>query len=291
MPVPATVDGAILLCNAGSAPSRLTATLSPTMQVNNLAVATIFDNLPGVNIKPFGVCKILGGPCIPVTPVPWQPGEVSIVPSRVPILSSNSILGCAVGGMIQIIDPGQVVLLVDSQPYGAGGAFPSGDGFLDPFYNPAFAAGWSLGFNGLQGSFEMAGRYGGLRAFSWLGKGFGVLSYLPNGVTFVNDVTKGRGEDAAADAVGTGVNVALTTGCVGSTVPEEGASVVGAPLIPFTVAGCGLVGSVAGSLTTKVAKPVIHGGVKVATDAYHGAVEVLTRGPKSVWDRAWHPFR
>jgi hypothetical protein len=113
----AVVNGAILKCDKGAAPSPLTVTTPSLTQIGGMPVATIMDYLTGVNVKPFGACAVTGGPCFPVTPLPWSPGEpsISLVPSIFPILSDASLLPCAVGGIIQVLYAGQFTVFVDSQ--------------------------------------------------------------------------------------------------------------------------------------------------------------------------------
>lgn len=115
----AVVTGAILKCSSGAAPSPLNATTAPGVQINNQPIATIKDNLSGVNVMPFGLCAITGNACVPVTPMPWQPGEVHILlSSPFPILSSECTLMCSVGGLIQIVVPGQVSISFGSSSAG-----------------------------------------------------------------------------------------------------------------------------------------------------------------------------
>jgi hypothetical protein len=115
MPKPAVVDGAVLKCVAGSSPSNLTVTTDPFTQIECRLAATVLDNQPGINVKPFGACLILGGPCVPVIPAPWSPGATGILlASPFPLLPADSILMCAVGGIIQVISPGQSSVYVDT---------------------------------------------------------------------------------------------------------------------------------------------------------------------------------
>jgi Domain of unknown function (DUF4280) len=115
MPKLAVTDGAVLKCDMGSATSTLTVTTDPFIQIESALAATIFDYQPSANVKPFGVCAITGGPCVPVIPAPWMPGEAAILLAAMfPILPADSTLRCAVGGTIRIISPGQFSLLIDS---------------------------------------------------------------------------------------------------------------------------------------------------------------------------------
>jgi len=74
----AVVQGAILKCDKGAKTSPLTVITPSAAHIECAPVATIMDNLLGVNVKSFGVCAITGAPCVPVTPIPWFPGEASI---------------------------------------------------------------------------------------------------------------------------------------------------------------------------------------------------------------------
>jgi hypothetical protein len=114
MPKHVVVDGALLRCLAGSAPSVLTVTTPTTPVVNGSLAATTMDHQTGVNIKPFGVCGITGGPCLPVTPAPWMPGETSVVSGHAPTLPHDSILLCSVGSIIKVATPGQMFYFVDT---------------------------------------------------------------------------------------------------------------------------------------------------------------------------------
>ena len=108
------VTGAILKCDKGASPSILNATVPMTPLVDGKPVATILDNKPAVNVMPFGVCAITKMPCVPVTPIPWVPGETTIpLPSLFPILTEISLLPCLVGGIIKVQNPGQTILSGD----------------------------------------------------------------------------------------------------------------------------------------------------------------------------------
>lgn len=116
MPKLVVVDGALLHCLSGSTPSPLTVTTLNAPLVDGSKTATTLDHQPGVNVKPFGVCAITGGPCLPATPAPWLPGEVSIPTSQFPILPDDSLLLCNVGSLIEVTYPGQTFFFVDTPP-------------------------------------------------------------------------------------------------------------------------------------------------------------------------------
>lgn len=112
----AVVNGAILKCDKGAMPSPLSVTTPAATEIEYAPVATIMDHLPVANIKPFGVCAVTGGVCVPVTPISWFPGvpNIPLVPSIFPILSDVSLVPCAVGGIIEILSAGQTTVTIDS---------------------------------------------------------------------------------------------------------------------------------------------------------------------------------
>jgi hypothetical protein len=51
-------------------------------------------------------------PCIPVAVAPWTPGSPTVLIDGMPALNNTSKLMCVWGGVIQIIDAGQVTIQV-----------------------------------------------------------------------------------------------------------------------------------------------------------------------------------
>jgi hypothetical protein len=120
---PLVTGGAMLMCSFGVAPSSLT--VLPTNCVNcTMAAANIMDNIPCVNILPFGVCSspanptvaaataaalgvLTPMPCVPVTTAPWIVGAPTVLIGNMPALTVGSTLICNWGGVIQITMPGQ----------------------------------------------------------------------------------------------------------------------------------------------------------------------------------------
>jgi len=115
----AAVTSAMTSCSFGQAPSTLT--VLPTGMVNgeNKPMATIMDNIPMVNIMPFGMCMSLANPtvaaataaasgvltpmpCIPVTTAPWAPGSPTVMVANKPALNDSSKCICNWGGVISI---------------------------------------------------------------------------------------------------------------------------------------------------------------------------------------------
>jgi hypothetical protein len=116
--------GAMLVCSMGATPSSLT--VPPTNMVNaeNKPVATIKDNVPFLNISPFGVCMSLANPitaaqtaaalgvltpglCTPTT-TPWAPGSPTVTVKGSPALNATSVCMCTYGGVIKVQAPGTV---------------------------------------------------------------------------------------------------------------------------------------------------------------------------------------
>jgi len=81
------------------------------------------DNIPFVNIPPFGLCTSLANPitaaqtaaalgvltpgtCTPVLPAPWMPGSPTTLIGNVPALNNSCTCACVYGGVITIVNPG-----------------------------------------------------------------------------------------------------------------------------------------------------------------------------------------
>jgi len=123
---PQVVNGAMLACSFGAAPSTLT-TMPAGIPVTagGQQAATISHMMPMVNIAPFGMCITLSNPqvaaataaaqgvltpqpCIPVITAPWAPGSAKVTIGGVPALTPSSTCQCLWGGTITISNPGQV---------------------------------------------------------------------------------------------------------------------------------------------------------------------------------------
>ena len=116
--------GANMMCTMGAAPSALM-----VLPVNHVLgatpIANIMDNVPFLNILPFGVCMspanpavaaataaalgvLTPMPCTPMPVAPWVPGVPTVLIGNMPTLDMNSKLMCAYAGVISIVNPGQV---------------------------------------------------------------------------------------------------------------------------------------------------------------------------------------
>ena len=111
--------GALLTCTFGAAPSSLVVLPKNRVMSSMMPAANIMDNLPIVNIVPFGACTspnnpaviaALGSPmpCVPMIPAPWSPGSPTVLIANIPALNSTSKLMCAWAGMIAVSMPGQL---------------------------------------------------------------------------------------------------------------------------------------------------------------------------------------
>jgi len=116
MPGITVVEGAMVMCAAGAAPLPLSVTSNETVTIDGLPVATIMDYMPDVNMPNFGNCKLLTAeaagvpmPCVMIPTAPWAPGSTVQTINGLPVLTMPAECVCGVGGVITIIEPGQVV--------------------------------------------------------------------------------------------------------------------------------------------------------------------------------------
>ena len=122
-------SGATLQCSFGMAPSSLVVLPVNRVMTGGQPDANIMDNKPLLNIMPFGMCFSLANPsvaaataaalgvltpmpCIPVTPAPWVAGAPTVMLAQMPTLDNQSTLMCTWGGVIQIVNPGELTVSV-----------------------------------------------------------------------------------------------------------------------------------------------------------------------------------
>lgn len=121
-------SNAVLTCTFGAAPSSLQVLPVNHVQVE-MPAANIQDQIPLLNILPFGVCSSLANPtvaaataaalgvltpmpCVPVTVAPWAVGAPTVLIGNMPALSDDSKLMCAWAGCISITFAGQTKVTV-----------------------------------------------------------------------------------------------------------------------------------------------------------------------------------
>lgn len=118
--------GCVMNCSFGAAPSVLNV-LPAARVLAGAPMVTIMDQIPMVNIMPFGMCSSLANPmvaaataaalgiltplpCIPVPAGSWMPGSPTVLVGNKPALTDSSQLICAWGGMIKISAPAIVTI-------------------------------------------------------------------------------------------------------------------------------------------------------------------------------------
>ena len=119
------VNGAMLQCSFGMAPSSLVVLPVNMVNVGGVPAANIMDYVPMVNIMPFGMCSSIANPavasatsaalgvltpmpCIPNTTAPWMPGSPMVMIANMPALNDTSKCMCMWAGVISITSPGQM---------------------------------------------------------------------------------------------------------------------------------------------------------------------------------------
>ena len=119
---------AMMMCTFGAAPSVFNATPRPVL-TSNLPAGVITDNIPMMNVPPFGVCMSMANPtvaaataaalgvltpmpCVPVLPAPWVPGVPTVLITNIPALDNTCKLMCAWAGVISFSTPGQFTHMI-----------------------------------------------------------------------------------------------------------------------------------------------------------------------------------
>ena len=123
------VAGALCQCSFGAAPSPLSVLPVNMTNAGGPPAATIMDNIPFMNIMPFGVCSSLANPmvaaattaalgvltpmpCLPMTTAPWMPGSPTVLIGGKPALNDSSKLMCNWAGVISVNFAGQVTVQI-----------------------------------------------------------------------------------------------------------------------------------------------------------------------------------
>jgi len=124
---PQIIGGATAACSFGAAPASVI--VLPTHQcLAGSPAGNVTDQIPIVNVCPFGGCSSLANPavaaataaalgvltpmpCVPVPVGPWLPGVAKALLKGAPALDQISKLLCAWAGVIQIVNAGQVKVI------------------------------------------------------------------------------------------------------------------------------------------------------------------------------------
>ena len=113
-----------MTCTFGVAPSALNVLPLNRTMCGGPPAANIMDNIPIVNIPPFGMCNSMANPmviaataaalgaltpmpCMPVIPAPWMGGLPTVMLGPMPTLTNQCQLMCAWAGVITFTLPGQ----------------------------------------------------------------------------------------------------------------------------------------------------------------------------------------
>lgn len=120
--------GAQMNCSFGNAPSVFMV-LPKNMVLTSQPIANIMDNIPLVNIMPFGMCQspanptvaaataaamgvLTPMPCIPSVVAPWTPGSTTVLIKNMPALNNTSMANCLWGGIIRFNNAGQTTIMI-----------------------------------------------------------------------------------------------------------------------------------------------------------------------------------
>lgn len=118
-------SGATMKCTMGEKTAKLTVLPNRTVFLCGQPMANISDHKSMVNLAPFGRCRSLGYPataaataahhghltpmpCVHNTPVPWMNGKTDYTIKGQPALLKSCKCQCMWGGMISLVDEGQV---------------------------------------------------------------------------------------------------------------------------------------------------------------------------------------
>lgn len=118
------VNGATIRCSMGTAPAKL-AVLPPDTVGHEMAVADDKAFAPNVKIAPFAMCRsptnpqvaaataaalgvLTPQPCVPMTMKPWTGTASNTETMRGKVLIATSRCDCQWGGMIEIVEAGQI---------------------------------------------------------------------------------------------------------------------------------------------------------------------------------------
>jgi hypothetical protein len=120
---PSVVNGAVMQCSFGLAPSSLMVIPISRVMIEGQPAASVRDTVPGMNIITFGMCSSLAIPTVAaatsaalgvLTPMPcspavigrWVPGALRTTIGGNQALTTGSICNCAWGGVVSILQPG-----------------------------------------------------------------------------------------------------------------------------------------------------------------------------------------
>ncbi|PQA91163.1 hypothetical protein B0A69_18075 [Chryseobacterium shigense] len=98
-------DTTQLKCDKGASPTPLTVTSQSFMSIDGKPQATEEDKQPDINIKPFGMCRVLRSSCTP-SPIKWDNTSDFEIEGKKELLD-NSTCQCSIGGKISVVKSAQ----------------------------------------------------------------------------------------------------------------------------------------------------------------------------------------
>ncbi len=121
----AVVTTANVTCSFGTTPAILNGTSNLTVTAEGKPLCVITDTAPSVNIGSCGMCSSLANPavaaataaalgvltpqpCVPATTGSWIPNNTKVLVGGQPALTLGATCMCSYGGVINIVNPGQV---------------------------------------------------------------------------------------------------------------------------------------------------------------------------------------
>lgn len=100
--------GATLECSNGSLPCKLQLPIGHGVYLRDKKQANIDDYKSMFNVLPFGICSVTGNPCVPAIVMKWINGKEDVIIESDLALLNISVNVCSLGGLITIIDDGQL---------------------------------------------------------------------------------------------------------------------------------------------------------------------------------------
>lgn len=102
------VHGATLQCSHGSLINELQLPIGHGVFIKWKKQANTSDYKSMYNILSFGLCSVIRAPCIPAVMMNWLNGKEDVIIEEDTALLNTSIAICSCGGIISIIDDGQL---------------------------------------------------------------------------------------------------------------------------------------------------------------------------------------
>jgi hypothetical protein len=104
------VEGATLTCSLGTIQNQLQIPKSHNIYIKGIKQANIGDHGGGSNILSFGPCHRSSPPppCVMATSMKWVGGKENVFVDDEEAILNTSVNFCACGGVVSIVDDGQV---------------------------------------------------------------------------------------------------------------------------------------------------------------------------------------